>query len=151
MPAGGAWHKFESGMNCPASARYGRVRIQNLMDTRIDSVYVMRGARGGIWGILPLLNSWANVGGAWPAFNALKDLNSRVYLRGALTGGTLGAVVVQMPTWARPKYDFEVPVYAWDGAAIAHVICNVRANGDVILWGDTNYHVDLAAVNWVAE
>lgn len=76
-------------------------------------------------------NSWANVGGSGiPPAAFTTDENGWVRMRGQIDGGSVGTVLFNLPTEARPEY-FEPFTVAVDGGGSANI--GVYPNGDVKL------------------
>jgi hypothetical protein len=68
-----------------------------------------------------LLNNWTrytdNSGASYSPFGYYKDANSRVYLRGVLTGGAPGSVAFVLPPGYRPQFQLVLPDAASVGGA----------------------------------
>ncbi|HEX8774902.1 MAG TPA: hypothetical protein VF735_15115 [Pyrinomonadaceae bacterium] len=91
-----------------------------------------------------LLNSWVNFGGVNAPAGYYKR-NGRVFLRGLIKSGTIGAVAFTLPTGYRPAYYhyFAVVTYDYVFAAVY-----VQDNGDVFIKNGNNTFVSLDGISF---
>jgi hypothetical protein len=78
-------------------------------------------------------NGWSNVGAPYPPFSYHLTTDAKVYLRGAVAGGTVGTVITTLPDYARPEYTerfFVATEVAGVGATV-----DVNLDGTVVFVG----------------
>lgn len=60
------------------------------------------------WTAPTLLNTWANLGGAWQVAQFRRSMDM-VQLRGVIAGGVIGTVALTLPAGFRPRADVAFP------------------------------------------
>lgn len=92
-------------------------------------------------------NGWVDFGGVYGAVGFYKDNGNRVWLRGLMKSGTVGAVpAFNFPVGMRPMFRTEYLVSANGGLGVIEI----RENGDLLVTGGSNVYVSLNGVSFLA-
>lgn len=102
----------------------------------------------GAWITLTLLNSWANVGSDAAAAYAT-DGQGRVYLRGAITGGTGGTEPFVLPSTLAPPNGVHVPLGGHNGSTAQAAFLQINAGGTTALFVETNSSQIYLTSSWL--
>ena len=101
------------------------------------------------WITPALISPWTNYGGGWPPFGYYKDPTGRVYVRGAICGGSVNTDCYQLVAGYRPGYAQSFPINCGSNAFGTAV---VYANGNIAIAPPTNTaYLDLSTISFYAD
>lgn len=84
--------------NFPQDSVEGQIAVSSLDLGQGGANHYVDGEWWGVWHDGTLLSPWTNVGSPYHPFQYMKDMNGRLRLRGAVTGGTTGQPMASIPT-----------------------------------------------------
>lgn len=110
----------------------------------------------GVYPNASFQNSWSQYGALEPPFSYRKDDEGRVWLRGAVKGGSAAnAVIATLPGAFRPATQIDVPISVWTGAVWQAAFARVNTDGTVSVMqgGATGAGVAIVfpTISWVPE
>ena len=97
------------------------------------------------WTAPTLQNGWGNFGNGYaPA--GYRKIGDIVYLRGLVSGGTVGAILFVLPVGFRPAYN---EIFAVDGFNHIHVTLDINSGtGNAAFGSGSNTHISMSGVSF---
>jgi hypothetical protein len=97
------------------------------------------------WTPVTFLSGWGNFGSGY-APGGYRKIGDTVYLRGLVSGGTVGAAVFVLPVGFRPAYN---EIFAVDGYNHIHCTLDIHApTGNVTFGSGSNTHISMSGVSF---
>ena len=89
-------------------------------------------------------NGWLNAGGVLSTAGYYKDASGRVWVKGVIRSGALGAVIWTMPEGFWPPQQVEMSCHAFNGVGLVPALLEVTTSGEVrVVFGASNaVHLD---------
>ncbi len=119
-----------------------------LADNSAAFVKTLTVTTGSPWIAPTLLNGWVNQGGSTSPAGYYRDAAGRVYLRGDIKSGTIGAAAFVLPAGYRPDFDTFRPVMTTGTYGYASV---AASSGTVYAASGSNAGFDLDGISFLAS
>ncbi|GAA4082757.1 hypothetical protein [Actinomadura miaoliensis] len=121
-----------SGKMYPVVAPYWPQPGDRVALVPVGTTYLIIGALGpGLatkWTPVTFTNGWGNFGSSWQTAQYRRDHTGRVWLRGVISGGTVGSSAFQLPAGFRPPAQFVTDAVSSGGNP--PTLCRLQFNPD---------------------
>lgn len=108
---------------------------------------LIRAETTSIWTPVSFLNGWVNYGSGLTTAAYCRE-GDRIYLKGVVKSGTIGATIFFLPVGYRPSERMLFPGVSSSSGVQVHTRIDVLSNGEVRLISGGNEYLSLDAVNF---